>query len=194
MSDEDFKKNGLGSGRRDSLSHDSDSTPSHRSHHDDDDLSREVPSEKGSERSDSESSPVTTTRANKSLLDDSLEDKREANGVGKNLPTNADYLFGINLSSSDSDDERGDAIRKNRAGYEPVGGKSCRSNDSVHGIRMYLEEEKAPEKELPPAVMEVSIWRVTSLLYEGKVPKFQLGALVRRVSEDLLNFEHSIGL
>lgn len=175
LSDDDVKRNGSESDRRDSVSHDSDSTPSHRSHHDDG-LSREVPSEKESERSDSGPSPVPPSKANRSLLDDSSEDERETKEDGKDSPTTAAHLFGVDVSSSDSDDERGDAIRKKKNGNESDGDKSDRSDDSVHGIRMYPEEEEAPEKEMPPTIIEATMSKVECDFGDGiqfmKIPNF----------------------
>uniref|UniRef100_A0A7I4YMK0 Leo1-like protein n=1 Tax=Haemonchus contortus TaxID=6289 RepID=A0A7I4YMK0_HAECO len=106
-SEDNENKNGNETPQRNSSSGDSDSTPSHRSHPDEN--SQNVPSEKGSEKSDSERSSASPRKVKKSLISDSSED--EGGGSGKRSPTTAARIFGDDLSS-DSDDERGDAVKK----------------------------------------------------------------------------------
>ncbi|VDM55622.1 unnamed protein product [Angiostrongylus costaricensis] len=173
ISDDDGKKNGAESDPRDPVSRDSDSTPSHRSHHED--FSQEAPSGKESEKSDSGRSVGSPSKVSKSLLDDSSEDEQKTEDDNCSSATAA-RIFGVDVSSSDSDDERGDAVRKKKTGRESDADKSDRSDDSVHGIRMYPEEEEVPEKELPPTIIEASMSKVECDFGDGiqfmKIPNF----------------------
>ncbi|PIO66750.1 Leo1-like protein, partial [Teladorsagia circumcincta] len=97
---------------------------------------------------------------------------------GKKSPTAAARIFGDDLSS-DSDDERGDAVKKKRATTDSDGNKSDasrRSDDSIHGIRMYPEQDEQPEKQLPPTIVDITVSKVTCDFGDGiqfmKIPNF----------------------
>ncbi|XGW28959.1 hypothetical protein V3C99_008621 [Haemonchus contortus] len=173
-SEDNENKNGNETPQRNSSSGESDSTPSHRSHPDEN--SQNVPSEKGSDKSDSERSSASPRKVKKSLISDSSED--EGGGSGKRSPTTAARIFGDDLSS-DSDDERGDAVKKKRAVTDSDGNKSDashKSDDSVHGIRMYPEQDEETEKQLPPTIVDIIVSKVDCDFGDGiqfmKIPNF----------------------
>ncbi|CAJ0602398.1 unnamed protein product [Cylicocyclus nassatus] len=160
--------------RSDTPSHRS-NTPSHRSNQDEN--SQDLPSEKGSNKSDSERSSATPPNRNrKSLVNDSSEDegiRSEAEGA------TAARIFGDDVSSSDSDDERGDAIKKRKQDNDTDGNQSDasrKSEESIHGIRMYPDQEEEQEKELPPTIIEASMSKVDCDFGDGiqfmKIPNF----------------------
>ncbi|KJH43069.1 Leo1-like protein [Dictyocaulus viviparus] len=154
LSDENERKSNAESNQRHSTNHESDSTPSHRSHNDE--LVDEARDEE-SEKSDSDQSSVSPIKTRKSLINDSSADEvGETKENDKDSPTSAANIFGVDVSSSDSDDERGDAVKK-KTGNESDGSKSDMngSDDSIRGIRMYPEIEEEAEKEMPPTIIEI---------------------------------------
>ncbi|KAK6746936.1 hypothetical protein RB195_000279 [Necator americanus] len=161
--------------RSDTPSHRS-NTPSHRSNHDEN--SQDLPSDRGSEKSDSERSSASPRKNKKSLIDDSSEDEGTKSG-GEAAATATARIFGDDVSSSDSDDERGDAVKKKRNEKDADGDMSDasgKSGDSIHGIRMYPEQEEEPEKELPPTIIETTMSKVDCDFGDGiqfmKIPNF----------------------
>ncbi|KAK6027092.1 hypothetical protein OSTOST_06883 [Ostertagia ostertagi] len=248
-SDENENKNGNVTPQRNSSSGESDSTPSHRSHPDEN--SQHVPSEKGSDKSDSERSSASPPKGKKSMGSEKSDSERSSasppkgkksmgseksdserssasppkgkksmgseksdserssasprrerrawalkrailsdllrrlgrsskgdDKSGKKSPTTAARIFGDDLSS-DSDDERGDAVKKKRATTDSDGNKSDasrRSDDSIHGIRMYPEQDEQPEKQLPPTIVDITVSKVNCDFGDGiqfmKIPNF----------------------
>ncbi|EYC18755.1 hypothetical protein Y032_0026g1348 [Ancylostoma ceylanicum] len=130
-----------------------------------------------SEKSDSERSSASPRKNKKSLIDDSSEDEGAKSGTEE--ATTTARIFGDDVSSSDSDDERGDAVKKKRQEKDSDGNHSDASrgsDNSVHGIRMYPEQEEEPEKELPPTIIEATMSKVDCDFGDGiqfmKIPNF----------------------
>ncbi|WKY05393.1 hypothetical protein Q1695_005976 [Nippostrongylus brasiliensis] len=179
-SDDNEKVNENATPARQSSSDDSDSTPSHRSGSHRGSSPPNAPSEKDSDKSDSERSSASPPRdKKKKSLIASSDDEDDAADSDKPGPTTAAHIFGDDVSSSDSDDERGDAVRRKRVNSDSDGSKSDggrKSDESVHGIRMYPEQEEEQEKELPPTIVEATISKVDCDFGDGiqfmKIPNF----------------------
>ncbi|RCN49975.1 Leo1-like protein [Ancylostoma caninum] len=188
-SDDNEQRNGTNANSPDSTpSHRSDTpshrsnTPSHRSNtpsqqSNHDENSKDMPSGRDSEKSDSERSSASPRKNKKSLIDDSSEDEGARSGAEEANTTAR--IFGDDVSSSDSDDERGDAIKKKRQEKDSDGNQSDASrasDNSVHGIRMYPEQEEEAEKELPPTIIEATMSKVDCDFGDGiqfmKIPNF----------------------
>ncbi|KIH67681.1 Leo1-like protein [Ancylostoma duodenale] len=188
-SDDNEPKNGTNADSPDSTpSHRSDTpshrsnTPSHRSNtpsqqSNHDENSKDVPSGRDSEKSDSERSSASPRKTKKSLIADSSDDEDARSGAEE--ATTTARIFGDDVSSSDSDDERGDAVKKKRQEKDSDSNQSDASRgseNSVHGIRMYPEQEEEPEKELPPTIIEATMSKVDCDFGDGiqfmKIPNF----------------------